>query len=257
MTTLMHARKFWNDFQRRPQTYPERPAVVSNDKEEDEKANNQPKNSNMLPWRCRSGPPIRCRGCNEEGHIERFCPKAKRTGYLSKRNNKCPYTDFIIPGQIDGQRVEMALHLGCNTTLVHSNLVDPKKINHRECTHLRCIHDHNSDYPTAEVVIEINGKPFEAVVEVSRDLPRRALLGKDFPAFYDLLENVKPGPKHGLVVTRAQVNRELEQEKGERKEEKSCRVQPTKLEVGKKETPEITQEFGNMDVDSLIDEKLR
>ena len=59
---------------------------------------------------------------------------------------------------------------GCNMTLVHSALVDPKKINHCERTHLRCIYDHNSDYPTAEVVIEINGKPFEAVVGVSRDL---------------------------------------------------------------------------------------
>ena len=48
-----------NDFHRRPQMYPERPAVVSNDREEDKKANNQPKNSNMPPWRCRSGPPIR------------------------------------------------------------------------------------------------------------------------------------------------------------------------------------------------------
>lgn len=32
-----------NDFQRRPQTYLERPTVVSNDKEKDKKANNQPK----------------------------------------------------------------------------------------------------------------------------------------------------------------------------------------------------------------------
>ena len=37
-------------------------------------------------------------------------------------------------------------------TLVHGNLVDPKKINHRERTHLRCIHDHNFDHPTAEVM---------------------------------------------------------------------------------------------------------
>lgn len=36
-------------------------------------------------------------------------------------------------------------------------------------------------------------------------------------------------------------------------EEKSCGVQQTKLEFGKKETPEIAQEFGNMDVDSLIE----
>ena len=207
----------------------------------------------MLPWRRRSGPPIRCRGCNEQGHIERFCPKAKRTGYLSKRDEKCPFTNFIIPDQIDGHRVEMVLDSECEMTLVHIDLVDPKKINHREHTHLRCIHDHNSDYPTAEVVIEINGEPFKAVVRVSRDLPRHALLGKDFPAFYDLLENVKPAPKHSLVVTRAQVNRELEQERRERKEEKSYRLQPIKLEVGKKETPEITQEFGNMDVDSLIE----
>ena len=61
-----------NDFQRRPQTYHERPAVVSGDKEEDKKANNQPKNNNMLPWRCRSEPPIRCRGCSEQVHIESF-----------------------------------------------------------------------------------------------------------------------------------------------------------------------------------------
>ena len=101
----------------------------------------------------------------------------------------------------------MVLDSGCDMTLVHSDLVDPKKINHRERTHLRCIHDHNSDYPTAKVVIEINGEPFEAVVGVSRNLPRHALPGKDFPAFYDLLENVKPAPKHSLVVTRAQVNR--------------------------------------------------
>ena len=121
-----------NDFQRRPQTYHERPPVVSNDKEEDKKANNQQKNSNMLPWRHRSGPPIRSRGCNQQGYIERFCPKAKRMGYLSKRNDKCPYKDFIIPSQIDGQRVEIVLDLGCDMTLVHSDLVDPKNINHRE-----------------------------------------------------------------------------------------------------------------------------
>lgn len=49
------------------------------------------------------------------------------------------------------------------------------------------------------------------------------------------------------------MNRGLEQGKRERKKEKSCRVQPTKLEVGKRETPEITQEFENMDVDSRIE----
>ena len=81
-------------------------------------------------------------------------------------------------------------------TRVHSDSVDPKKVNHHERTHLRCIDDHNSDYPTAE---------------------------------------------------------ELEQGEIERKEEKSCGVQQTKLEVGKKETSEIAQEFGNMDVDSLIE----
>lgn len=81
-------------------------------------------------------------------------------------------------------------------TLVHSDLVDPKKVNHCERMHLRCIDEHNSDYPTAE---------------------------------------------------------ELEQGKIERKEEKSCGVQQTKLEYAKKETPEIAQEFGNMDVDSLIE----
>lgn len=86
-----------NDFHRRRQTYPEKPAVVSNDKEEEKKARNRPKNSNMLPWRRRSGPPIRCRRCNEQGQGERFCPKAKKTGYVSKRNDKCHYTDFTIP----------------------------------------------------------------------------------------------------------------------------------------------------------------
>lgn len=54
-------------------------------------------------------------------------------------------------------------------------------------------------------------------------------------------------------MTRAQVNQELEQAKRERKEEKSCGVLPTKLEVVKRETPEITQQFGNMDIDSLIE----
>lgn len=131
--------------------------------------------------------------------------------------------------------------------------MDPKKINHHEHTHLRCIIDHNSNYPTAEVIIVTKREPFETVVGVSRDLPRHALLGKDFPAFYDLLANVKAAPKHSLVVTRAQVNQELEQAKRERKEEKSCGVLPTKLEVVKRETPEITQQFGNMDIDSLIE----
>lgn len=112
--------------------------------------------------------------------------KQKRTGYLSKRNDKCPCTDFIIPGQIDGLRDEMVLHSGCGMTMVHSDLVDLKKINHREHRHLQCIHDHNSDYSTAEVVIEINGEPFEVVLGVRRDLPRHALQGKDFSAFYDL-----------------------------------------------------------------------
>lgn len=118
----------------------------------------------------------------------------------------------------------MVLDSGCDMTQVHSELADPKKINHCERTHLRCIHDHNSDYLTTEVVIQINGESFEAVEGVSVDLSRHALLGKNFPAFYDLLENVKPASKHNLVVTWAQVNRELEQGKRQRKEEKSCGV---------------------------------
>ena len=82
-----------------------------------------------------------------------------------------PHTDFIIRGQIDGQRVKRFLDSGY-MTLVHSVLVDPRKINHCERTHLHCIHDHNSDYPTAEVIVEIKGEPFETVVGVSRDLLR-------------------------------------------------------------------------------------
>ena len=88
-------------------------------------------------------------------------------------------------------------------TLVHSVLVDPRKINHCERTHLQCIHDHNSDYPTAEVVVVINGESFESVVGVGKDFLRYAVLRKNFPAFYDLLENVKPASKHSLVVARA------------------------------------------------------
>ena len=34
---------------------------------------------------------------------------------------------------------------------------------------------------------------------------------------------------------------------------KSCGVQPTIFEVVKKETPDIAQEFGNVDIDSLIE----
>ena len=45
-----------------------------------------------------------------------------------------------------------------------------------------------------EVISEIKGEPFEAVVGVSADLPRHALLGL-FPALYDLLENEKLSPK--------------------------------------------------------------
>lgn len=62
--------------------------------------------------------------------------KAKKTGCLSRKNGRCPYKDFIVPGLIDGSNVEMLLDSGCDMTLVHSDLVDPEKVNHKEKTHL-------------------------------------------------------------------------------------------------------------------------
>lgn len=108
--------------------------------------------------------------------------KVRDSAQKQKRLDMCQRetTNAIIQisqylGQIDGQRVEIVLDSGCDMTLVHTYLVDPKKINHHEHTHLRCIIDHNSDYPTAEVIIVTKREPFETVVGVSRDLPRHAL----------------------------------------------------------------------------------
>ena len=239
-----------NDLYRRPQTNSEKPVTAPKDNEKEGTKVNQPENSySAQPGRSHGKP--RCRNCNKEGHTERNCYKPRRTGYLSKRNDRCPYKDFIIPGQIEGQNVEMVLDSGCDMTLVHQDLVDPKKINHRERTHLRCIHDHHSDYPTAEVIVEINGEPFQVVVGVSKDLPRHALLGKDFPTFYDLLNKVQPVAQHSLVVTRAQAKRKLKQRKSMRKEEKRCQVKPNNLESIP--IPEIYKEFGDMDVESFMD----
>lgn len=99
------------------------------------------------------------------------------------------------------------------------------------------------------MTIEINGEPYEALVGVSNDLPRHALLGKDFPAFYDLLNNVEIAPKDSLVVTRAQTKQKLKQRGKETEEEQKCEVKPKPLDNANQD---VTQAFKDMDVESLM-----
>ena len=112
-------------------THLERSAVVSKTYETDnESANSDHLSTNVNhtpPYRRRVTPSIiRKSECNEEGHIERFCRKERKTRYLSKRNDICRQMDFIIPGQIEEQKVVIVLDLGCDMTLVNSDLVHPK-----------------------------------------------------------------------------------------------------------------------------------
>lgn len=162
----------------------------------------------------------RCYHCGKYGHLMFSCPSrdsARTQAMFAGEQHEVAWNSesqkHLCRGHIDGRPVRMLVDTGCDMTMVSSDWVHPSQVNLKERMPVLCVHGDTHRYPTASVLLEVEGIEQRTKVIIAPDLPVPVLLGRDL---CDLKTATHPGRKQGLVViTRAQKRRQ-QQESAER-----------------------------------------
>lgn len=77
---------------------------------------------------------------------------------------------------------------GSSQTLVKSNLLNNAHANFERSVNITCVHGCKKDYPTADVVIEVEGQAFLLTVGVLDHLAYDVILGEDLPILDNLVQ---------------------------------------------------------------------
>ena len=177
-----------------------------------------------------------CFACQKKGHYASQCP-SKPAMFCGNRTTHLE--EPLRAGFVDNLPVDrILLDTGAATTMVHRDLVAPRKISDKTLE-IRCAHGDVTIYPTAEVSICVGGYSFSVQAGVSDKLPVPVLLGRDVPDLGKLLEGTpgrqvsEPAEQVVAVATREQRRREKQQEEARVDKEQESGVSAKPLEPEK------------------------
>ena len=129
----------------------------------------------------------------------------------SRPTHQCLNKDkFIIPGVVQGQKVEIFRDSGCDNTAVNSKLV-PEYCYTGNTVKARGIHG-QVDVPTANIHIECDRFQGDLEVLVIEDLDYQVLLGTEVDTWDDLNQPTDLENSNILVLTRAQKQQQVHKE---------------------------------------------
>ncbi|XP_065416479.1 uncharacterized protein LOC135974099 [Chrysemys picta bellii] len=126
------------------------------------------------------------------GHLRRDCPEMDCSygqvwaGHTRARPAMNP--KLTIPATVGGRTTRALIDSGCGQTLVRKDLVPPADTR-LGCIHLQCIHGDVRPYPSARVPLTIAGITRHLVVGVAPHLAYPVILGRDWPAFEEVLRS--------------------------------------------------------------------
>ncbi len=94
----------------------------------------------------------------------------------------------IVNVTVNGQVVKALADTGSSHTLVNSSILNSAQTNFEECITIKCVHECEKDYPTANVIIEVQGQAFMLTAGVLDKLAYDVILGDDLPILDDLVQ---------------------------------------------------------------------
>uniref|UniRef100_A0A8C5GD01 Gypsy retrotransposon integrase-like protein 1 n=1 Tax=Gouania willdenowi TaxID=441366 RepID=A0A8C5GD01_GOUWI len=152
-----------------------------------------------------------CYRCGMEGHTKPMCPKESpkitqvcfvpRADEPEIKLNSEAKMSLI---EINGQTLQALIDSGSDQTLVHRHFLPPNVISIKDTVPVFCVHGDKKPYPTADVYIKVQGQTYLVNVGVADNLPFPAVLGRDLPVLFDLLDSSRGC---NAAVTRAQSQR--------------------------------------------------
>ena len=93
--------------------------------------------------------------------------------------------------------------------MVHTDLVLPSSVSKTQQVSIRCTHGEAVSYPTALVIMEIDGLQVCVEAALCKSLPVSVLLGTDVPELFTLLSRVRSQEDSGMaVVTRSKLKQQ-------------------------------------------------
>ncbi|XP_025766300.1 uncharacterized protein LOC112841659 isoform X1 [Oreochromis niloticus] len=160
---------------------------------------------------------IFCYLCGLEGHTKPMCPKtsAKMVQMCfmprphAERGLQCDQTVKMIQIEANGTTLTALLDSGSSRTLIHRDFVPPNIVRVSDTIPICCVHGDEKMYSTADMYIKVNGQIYLLNVGVVDNLPYSAILGRDFPVLFDLLESDQ-NYQCNVAVTRAQAQKSSE-----------------------------------------------
>lgn len=159
---------------------------------------------------------IFCYLCGLEGHTKPMCPKtsAKMVQMCfmprphAEQGLQCDQTVKMIKIEANGTTLRALLDSGSSRTLIHRDFVPPNIVRVSDTIPICCVHGDEKMYSTADMYIKVNGQTYLLNVGVVDNLPYSAILGRDFPVLFDLLESDQN--QCNVAVTRAQAQKSSE-----------------------------------------------
>ncbi|XP_039904754.1 uncharacterized protein LOC120744423 [Simochromis diagramma] len=158
-----------------------------------------------------SGKKLICYLCGLEGHTKPMCPRnsAKMVQMcFAPRSNADPEqgSDKSIKMsqiEVNGVLLNALLDSGSSRSLIHSDFAPPNIVRTSDTISICCVHGDEKRYPTADIYIKVQDQMYLLNVGVVNSLPYSAVLGRDLPVLFDLLESEQT-EECNVAVTRAQ-----------------------------------------------------
>lgn len=169
----------------------------------------------MAPTHRRAGKDPICFYCQKAGHRASLCPIAKAKLSGACYTPQAEESEMVAKQQkfkdifIKGERITALIDSGSLLTLVRRDLVPTSVIDYSRQQTIMCVYGSSHAYPTAELTVVIDEKPYLMTVGVVDKLPVAAILGWDLPVLLEVLLATKDShcstAASGPVLTRAQV----------------------------------------------------
>ncbi|XP_042071507.1 uncharacterized protein LOC121812727 [Haplochromis burtoni] len=158
-----------------------------------------------------SGKKLICYLCGLEGHTKPMCPRnsAKMVQMcFAPRSNADPEQESdksikMSQIEVNGVLLNALLDSGSSRSLIHSDFAPPNIVRTSDTISICCVHGDEKRYPTADIYIKVQDQMYLLNVGVVNSLPYSAVLGRDLPVLFDLLESEQT-EECNVAVTRAQ-----------------------------------------------------